>query len=110
MEMRDSTLKRFLRQPNFQEHLELHRLDCLASHGDLSAYEFCAEKLHDFGPEDVRPDPLINGHDLIDLGLTPGPQFSDILTRVQDLHLENTLSKKEDAIAWVPEYLLRKKI
>ena len=110
MEMRDSTLKRFLRQPNFQEHLELHRLDCLASHGDLSAYEFCAEKLHDFGPEDVRPDPLINGHDLIDLGLTPGPQFSDILTRVEDLHLENTLSSKEDAMAWVQDYLLRKKI
>ena len=110
MEMRDSKLKRFLRQPNFQEHLELHRLDCLASHGNLSAHAFCSAKLHDFGPEDVRPEPLINGRDLIALGLTPGPQFSEILTRLEDLNLENVLSSKEDALLWVQNHFLRENL
>ncbi|MBU1627659.1 HD domain-containing protein, partial [bacterium] len=65
LKMRVSTLKKFLRQEKFDEHLELHRLDCLASHGMLDNYDFCLEKLKEFGKEEIRPKPLINGHDLI---------------------------------------------
>lgn len=100
-QMRESTLKRFLRKENFGKHLELHRLDCLASHGDLSSYHFCQEKLEKFTQEAMRPEPLINGHDLIDLGLKPGPIFSEILGAVEDLQLEGKLSSKEEALEWV---------
>ena len=105
-EMRESTLKRFLRKENFDEHLELHRLDCLASHGNLSNYDFCREKQEQFSQEEIRPRPLINGRDLIDLGLEPGPIFSEILSSVEDLQLEGHLSSREESLNWVKENYL----
>ena len=65
--MRPSTLKKFLRQPHFDEHLALHKLDCMASHRDLSALNFCTEELARQPPEKLRPAPLITGADLIEL-------------------------------------------
>lgn len=105
-EMRESTLKRFLRKENFDRHLELHRLDCLACHGDLSSYEFCRKKLEEFSREKMKPAPLIGGHDLIALGLQPGPIFSRILTRLEDLQLEGHLGNREEALKWVREQFL----
>ena len=100
-QMRESTLRRFLRTEGFDEHLELHRLDCLASHGDLSNYDFCREKLSELDQEALAPPPLINGNDLIALGLKPGPIFSEILKRAEDLQLEGFLTAREDALSWV---------
>jgi len=100
-DMRESTLKRFLRKENIHKHLELHRLDCLASHGDLASYDFCRAKLEEFSQEVMRPTPLINGHDLIALGLTPGPLFSEILSSVEDLQLEGKIATRDEAVEWV---------
>ncbi len=100
-QMRESTLRRFLRTEGFEEHLELHRLDCLASHGDLSNYDFCREKLSELDREALAPPPLINGHDLIALGLEPGPLFSEILKQAEDLQLEGILTARDDALSWV---------
>jgi len=100
-QMRESTLRRFLRTEGFDEHLELHRLDCLASHGDLSNYDFCREKLSELDQEALAPPPLINGHDLIAMGLQPGPLFSEVLKQAEDLQLEGLLTAREDALAWV---------
>jgi poly(A) polymerase len=105
-EMRESTLKRFLRKENFDEHLELHRLDCLASHGNLSNYDFCKEKQEAFTLEQMRPNPLIKGQDLIDLGMKPGPVFSEILDALEDLQLEGHLTDKEESLDWVREKYL----
>ena len=105
-EMRESTLKRFLRKDNFDEHLELHRLDCLASHGDLSQYDFCREKQEELTQEQMRPQPLVKGQDLIDLGLEPGPVFSEILGALEDLQLEGHLTSKEESLDWVRERYL----
>ncbi len=99
--MRSSTLKRFLRNPNFTEHLELHRLDCLASHGDLSNWEFCKQKLDELEPEEIRPKRLLTGDDLIGLGYPPGPQFAKILTVVEDAQLEGKVTTKEAAVQLV---------
>ena len=99
--MRESTLKRFLRQPKFEEHLEMHRLDCLASHGDLTLHNLATEKLMDLPEEQIRPKPLITGHDLIKLGYRPGPEFREILTRVEDLQLEGQLVDSRQAFDWV---------
>ncbi len=100
-QMRESTLRRFLRTDGFEEHLELHRLDCLASHGDLSNHDFCRDKLNELDQEALAPPPLINGHDLIALGLKPGPLFSEILNRAEDLQLEGVLAAREEALSWV---------
>ena len=99
--MRESTLKRFLRMPQFNEHLEMHRLDCMASHADLSLYEFTRQKLAETPPEQIRPAALITGDDLIVLGYVPGPRFKEILSAVEDAQLEGSLADREAALAYV---------
>ena len=99
--MKESTLKRFLRLPQFEEHLELHRLDCQSSHGDLTTYNFTREKLNATPPENIRPAPLVTGRDLIAAGYMPGPRFKEILSSVEDSQLEGKLVNKEQAMEFV---------
>lgn len=100
-DMRRGKLKRFLRQPGFGEQLELHRLDCESSHGKLDNYDFAKETLRELREEDLRPDPLLNGHDLIEAGYEPGPRFTEILETVEEEQLEGTLASKDEALAFV---------
>jgi poly(A) polymerase len=97
-EMRTSTLKRFVRLPRFEEHLELHRLDCLASHGSLEAYTFVQRFLLETPPEKVYPPKLVTGDDLKSMGLVPGPQFREILLAVEEAQLEGRLQDRESAL------------
>jgi poly(A) polymerase len=99
--MKESTLKRFLRLPQFEEHLDMHRMDCQSSHGDLTLYNFAKEKLAGFPPEIIRPKPLLNGDALIAEGYVPGPLFAEILTAVEDAQLEGELKTEEDAMGFV---------
>ena len=101
LRMKESTLKKFIRMPRFDEHLDLHRLDCQSSHGNLSAYEYVRQKIADLPPEAVRPIPLINGEDLISAGYSPGPLFKEILAEVEDAQLESRLTSREDALQFV---------
>jgi poly(A) polymerase len=99
--MRRSTQLRFLRLPGFPEHLELHRLDCLASHGDLSTYEMAKRVLEETPPEEIRPAPLLRGDDLIARGYTPGPLFKEILQAVEDAQLEGKIHTPAEALSLV---------
>jgi poly(A) polymerase len=99
--MRLSTLKRFLRDDSIGELLELCRIDALSSNGDLSYYEFCQRKLVELGEEEVRPQPLLRGRDLIRLGYTPGRSFSEMLEAVEEAQLEGELLTREHAVGWV---------
>jgi len=99
--MKESTLKKFLRMPSFEEHLDLHRMDCQASHGDLSSYRFAKEQLAAIPPEKMRPAPLLTGDDLIAAGYTPGPLFKEILSAVEDGQLEGRLQSKDEAMQLV---------
>ena len=99
--MKESTFKKFVRLDRFDEHLELHRLDCQASHGDLTSYRFTREKLAAMPPEVMDPDPLITGDDLIAAGYKPGPRFKEILSAVEDGQLEGRLTDKESAMQLV---------
>lgn len=99
--MKESTFKRFVRLPRFEEHLELHRLDCSASHRDLSLYDFVREKLANTTEEEIRPAPLIGGRDLIESGRKPGPQFRVVLQAVEDAQLEGALRTREEAMLFV---------
>ena len=99
--MRASKLKRFLRMPRFEEHLELHRLDCLSSHRRLGAYDFVREKLAELPKEVLRPPPLLTGDDLIAAGYRPGPAFQTILSDVEDQQLEGRLVAQGEALTYV---------
>jgi poly(A) polymerase len=97
-QMRQATLKRFVRLPKFEEHLELHRLDCLSSHGSLDAYEFVSNFLAKTPPEQVRPPRLVTGEDLKGMGIRPGPRFKEILLAVEEAQLDGRFSDREGAL------------
>jgi poly(A) polymerase len=99
--MKESTLKRFLRMPAFDEHLALHRADCLASHRNLATYEFIQQKRAEIPAEKMRPVPLVTGDDLIAAGHLPGPKFREILTAVEDAQLEGRLPSRDAALEFV---------
>jgi poly(A) polymerase len=100
-QMRASTLKRFVRMPRFEEHLELHRLDCLSSHRRLESYGFVSRILAETPAEEIRPPRLFSGDDLLEMGYKPGPIFSKILHAVEDAQLEGQLKTKEEAREYV---------
>ena len=99
--MRVARLKRFMARPHFADELELHRVDCLGSHGMLDNYEFLKKKSEEFADEPIIPPPLVRGDDLIALGMKPGPQFGEILEAIETRQLEGTLRDREEALAWV---------
>jgi poly(A) polymerase len=99
--MKESTLKRFLRMPGFDEHLALHRADSLASHRHLATYEFLQQKRAEIPPANMRPAPLVTGDDLIAEGHAPGPRFREILTAVEDAQLEGRLGSRDVALEFV---------
>ncbi|MGE5327238.1 MAG: CCA tRNA nucleotidyltransferase [Deltaproteobacteria bacterium] len=101
--MKRSTQMRFLRMEGFDEHLELHRLDCLASHRNLENYEMARRLLEETPAEVIKPAPLVRGDDLIARGYTPGPAFKDILRTVEDAQLEGKIITREDALQLVEE-------
>ena len=99
--MKESTLKKFLRMLAFDEHLALHRADCLASHRNLATYEFIRQKRAEIPVETMRPSPLVTGDDLIAQGHSPGPKFREILSAVEDAQLEGRLPSREVALEFV---------
>jgi poly(A) polymerase len=99
--MRVSRLKRFLARPTFTDELELHRVDCLASHGNLDNYEFLNRRREELANQPLIPPPLLSGHDLIAIGWKPGPKFKAALDAVQVRQLEGILRTREEAISWV---------
>ena len=102
-EMRPSKLKRLLRQPYFPELLQLHRADCLASHGKLDLYEFCQRQLAESGAEVLRPPVLLKGEDLIAEGFAPGPRYKEMLAAIEDAQLEGKIADRQEALRYLRE-------
>jgi hypothetical protein len=101
--MRAATLRRFMASHNFDEELELHRLDCLAGSGDLSNWEFVVEKRKELALEPLPEAPLLRGRDLLRLGFVPGPRMGEILEELEEKRLEGALKSAEEAERWVKE-------
>ncbi|MGB5218374.1 MAG: CCA tRNA nucleotidyltransferase [Smithella sp.] len=99
--MRPGRLKRFLRMPDFDLHLKLHRLDCLASHGMLDNYEFCREKIQNLDKEDLHPPRLLSGNDLMAMGFSPGKIIGEILLALEEEQLEGRIKTGEEARDYV---------
>ena len=95
--MKKSTLKRFIGMPSFEEHMVLHLSDCLASHGSTEAYDFIIEKFDEFKDEEIKPEPLLGGRELIEMGYTPGPIFTEILNFVEEAQLEGEINNRKEA-------------
>lgn len=102
--MRESKRKRLVREEGFEELLELMRLDSLGCHRDLSNYDWLKNYAETIPEEVARPKLLISGKDLIDLGYTPGPRFSEILLAIEDLQLDEQLKTRDEAISHLQEH------
>jgi len=103
MKMKQSTLKRFLRLPQFEEHLALHRADVLSSNKNLALYEFAKRHLEELGEEAIRPKLLVTGADLIAAGYKPGPRFKEMLVVAEDAQLEGAIATREDGLRLIEE-------
>ena len=101
--MKDSTLKRFFRLPQFEEHLALHRMDCMAGSGYLEHWEFVRDRWLATPEENVRPKPLITGRELIAAGYRPGAKFKEMLRAVEDAQLEGAIATPDEALKLVRE-------
>jgi len=99
--MKQSTLKKFLRLPAFGEHLELHRIDCLSSHGALGAYDYARDQLQSLPADAIRPALLVTGRDLIEAGYKPGPRFKQILAAIEDAQLEGRVTTQAEGMKMV---------
>ncbi len=99
--MKDSTLKRFFRLPKFDEHLALHRLDVTSSHGDLSLYDFARRRREELPEEEVRPQLLVTGRDLINAGYKPSPRFKEMLRMAEDAQLEGRIHTTEEGMEMI---------
>jgi poly(A) polymerase len=109
LQMKPSTLKRFARLNRFDEHLELHRLDCLSSHRMLDNYEFVRAYVRDTPAEQIRPARLLTGDDLVAMGLPPGPSFRQILDSVEEAQLNNLIHTREEAIEFLKSLPVKNK-
>ena len=103
MEMKESTLKRFFRLPHFEEHLALHRMDCLSSHRQLRLYDYAKQRYEETPAEQVRPVLLVSGQDLIEAGYAPGPRFKQMLAAAEDAQLEGVIQSREEGLKLVRE-------
>jgi poly(A) polymerase len=104
-DMRPAKLKRILARETFADELELHRLDCLTSHGDIANYDFLRTKAAELPPEVLKPVPMVTGHDLLALGFAPGPLLGQVLRELQELQLEERLQSREEALAYAQRRL-----
>jgi poly(A) polymerase len=97
-QMRPARLRRFMARPHFGIELELHRIDCAGSHGDLENYQFLVRKSSEFAQEPLIPAPLVRGDDLISMGLKPGPKIGELLEVVQTAQLEGEITTRAEAL------------
>jgi len=103
--MRPAKLKRLLARPTFPVELELHRMDCLASHGKLDNYDFLKAKVIELPAAVIKPAPLVTGHDLMALGFTPGPLMGTVLREIEELQLEERFQSQAEALAYAKQRL-----
>ncbi len=99
--MKPANLKRFLRHDHFPDLLELHRLDCLGSSGRLGTYDFARQQWTSLTPDELRPEPLATGRDVMALGLAPGPRIGELIRALEEEQLEGNLTTREEALAWL---------
>ena len=106
-QMRPAKLRRFMARPHFAIELELHRIDCASSHGDLDNYQFLLNKASEFSQEPLIPPRLVRGDDLISMGLSPGPKIGQLLEAIQTAQLEGEVKTRTEAIELLKSLLGR---
>jgi poly(A) polymerase len=101
--MRRSTLRQLVGAPTFALELELHRLDCIASHGDLGNYDFLVRFVEELKNEPALPAPWVTGHDLKAMGLAEGRELGRWRQQAYEAQIESRFGSREELLAWLRE-------
>lgn len=104
-DMKESSVRRWMGAPHFPLEMELHRIDCQASHGILSVYDYVIEFRRKLAAEPVLPPPFLSGKDLVSLGVQPGPAIGELLKESYNRQLEGLFTKRDDALAWAAQQI-----
>ncbi|MFH1026967.1 MAG: hypothetical protein V1791_03090, partial [Pseudomonadota bacterium] len=89
----------------FPVELELHRLDCLGSHGNLGNHRFLLDFMEELKNEPVLPKPWITGDDLMALGIPEGPEVGRWHRKAFDAQIEGRFSSREELLQWIQSQL-----
>jgi poly(A) polymerase len=103
--MRPSKLKVVLNDPGIRELLALHRADALASGKSIEHVEYIEYLLREWTPDDLNPDVFVTGHDLIHLGVLPGPLYKRLLDEVREAQLDGTIKTRQEALELLHRYI-----
>jgi poly(A) polymerase len=104
-EMRKSTLRRMLMRQTFPLELELHRLDCVGSHGRLNVYDFLVAQAKELDKQPQTRPPLLKGDDLLALGMKSGPALGALLAEIREKQLADELKTPAEARKWAKSRL-----
>jgi len=104
-QMRPTRLRYKLEQPYSQMALELLRADSLGSDGNLDSYRYIMRKKRQFEKEEPKLA-LLTGADLLKLGIKEGPIIGEILSKVEEMRLNEEISTTIDAKKWVQKRYL----
>jgi poly(A) polymerase len=96
-EMKEAKLKKLISEEHFDMELELHRLDCISSHGWMETFTFLVDQLSRT-PQRTLPEPWVMGRDLVAAGFSPGPAFKAVLDAVFDRQLAGEFPDRAAAL------------
>ena len=108
-QMRKATLRRMLMRPTFPQELELHRLDCLGSHGRLDVYEFLVAQAVQLARQPAIRPPLLTGKELLAMGMKAGPAMGALLAQIREKQLQDELQTSAQARAWAKKQICKPK-
>ncbi len=109
VEMSLAQLKKLLAGPYFWDLYELERAlqKAAAAKEGLSALSRLRRRIRDLGGIDVKPKPLLNGHDLMHLGAVPGPALGQLAEELYVAQLEGEVQTRDQAEQWARAWLQR---
>lgn len=101
--------KKLLAKPYFQDLYELERAiqKAAAAKEGLASLSRLRRRVRDLRDIDVRPRPLLNGHDLMRLGAVRGPALGQLAEELYVAQLEGEVQTREQAEQWAKAWLER---
>jgi poly(A) polymerase len=102
-------LKKFLAEPYFWDLYELQRAIQRAKKSSITALVNIRRRIKTLGADEIKPKPLLTGHDLIRLGAVPGPVLGQLAEEIYIAQLEGQLQTAQQAEAWAIKWLQKHK-
>jgi poly(A) polymerase len=98
-------LKLIVGEPYFWDLYELQRAIQKAELKSVAALVTLRKRIKALKDVELRPKPLLDGHDLIRLGAVPGPALGQLAQEMYIAQLEGKLQTKEQTQLWAEKWL-----